>query len=186
MTVLDAIIQSLSRAGEYNPDDQVAPAVIVWPDKEHQWEPVLPVLRERLPRLLTLGGSAEKEQTRLRQSVQEEMAAFRAELKRNLTEHQLGVDRQHRRPKRIARMDKNRVHPRDGPSSRKRTVDLTGLSSSILRTRRISTAQQREPPLPRPTHSTACGWDAKGTVAGRAGRSGSVTSPIESAPTLDR
>jgi hypothetical protein len=41
MTVLDAIIQSLSRAGEYNQDDQVAPAVILWPDKERQWEPVL-------------------------------------------------------------------------------------------------------------------------------------------------
>jgi hypothetical protein len=55
MTVLDAILQSLSRAGEYNRDDQVAPAVILWPDKERQWEPVLPVLRERLPHLLTLG-----------------------------------------------------------------------------------------------------------------------------------
>lgn len=55
MTVLDAIIQSLSRAGEYNRDDQVAPAVILWPDKERQWEPGLPVLRERLPHLLTLG-----------------------------------------------------------------------------------------------------------------------------------
>jgi len=55
MTFLDAIIQSLSRAGEYNRDDQVAPAVILWPDKERQWEPVLPVLRERLPQLLTFG-----------------------------------------------------------------------------------------------------------------------------------
>ncbi|MBI4323877.1 MAG: BREX-1 system phosphatase PglZ type B [Chloroflexi bacterium] len=55
MTVLDAIIRSLSRAGEYNRDDQVAPAVILWPDRERQWEPVLPVLRERLPHLLTLG-----------------------------------------------------------------------------------------------------------------------------------
>jgi hypothetical protein len=55
MTILDAIIQSLSRAGEYNQDDQVAPAVILWPDKERQWEPVLSVLRERLPHLLTLG-----------------------------------------------------------------------------------------------------------------------------------
>jgi len=55
MTVLDAIIQSLSRSGESNRDDQVAPAVILWPDKERQWEPVLPVLRERLPQLLTLG-----------------------------------------------------------------------------------------------------------------------------------
>ena len=55
MTVLEALIQSLSRAGEYSRDDQVAPAVILWPDKERQWEPVLPVLRERLPHLLTLG-----------------------------------------------------------------------------------------------------------------------------------
>jgi hypothetical protein len=46
MTVLDAIIQSLSRASEYSRDDQVALAVILWPDKERQWEPVLPVLRE--------------------------------------------------------------------------------------------------------------------------------------------
>ncbi len=55
MTLIDTIIQSLIRAGEYNRDDQVAPAVILWPDKERQWEPVLPVLRERLPHLLTLG-----------------------------------------------------------------------------------------------------------------------------------
>ncbi len=34
MTLLDALIQSVTRAGEYNRDDQVAPAVILWPDKE--------------------------------------------------------------------------------------------------------------------------------------------------------
>lgn len=55
MTVIDAIVQSLGRAGEYNRDDQVAPAVVLWPDNEQQWEPLLPVLRERLPHLLTLG-----------------------------------------------------------------------------------------------------------------------------------
>ncbi len=44
MTVLDAMIQSLGRAAEYNRDDPVAPAVVLWPDKERQWEPVLPVL----------------------------------------------------------------------------------------------------------------------------------------------
>jgi hypothetical protein len=54
MTVLDAIIQSLRRAGEYNGDNHVAPAEVLWPDKERQWEPVLPVLRVRLPHLLTL------------------------------------------------------------------------------------------------------------------------------------
>jgi hypothetical protein len=66
ITVLDTIIQSLSRAGEYNRDDQVAPAVILWPDKERQREPVLPVLpvlRERLPHLLTLGPYAANRKT---------------------------------------------------------------------------------------------------------------------------
>jgi hypothetical protein len=63
MTILDAIIQSLSRAGEYNKDDQVAAAVILWPDKERQWEPLLPVLRERLPHLLTLGPYAANSKT---------------------------------------------------------------------------------------------------------------------------
>jgi hypothetical protein len=58
MTVVEAPIQSLSRAGEYNRDDQVAPAVILWPDKERQWEPGLPVLREQLPHLLSLGPHA--------------------------------------------------------------------------------------------------------------------------------
>ena len=55
MTVLDSLIQSFNRAGEFNRDDQVAPAVILWPDKERQWEPVLLVLREWMPHLLTLG-----------------------------------------------------------------------------------------------------------------------------------
>ena len=55
MTVLDAIIQSVSRAGEYNRDDQIAPVVILWPDKDRQWEPVLSLLRGRMPHLLTLG-----------------------------------------------------------------------------------------------------------------------------------
>ena len=37
MTLLDAIMQSLSLASEYNRDDQTAAAVILWPDKERQW-----------------------------------------------------------------------------------------------------------------------------------------------------
>jgi hypothetical protein len=43
MTLIDAIIHSLSQAGEYNRDDMVAPAMILWPDKERQWEPLLPM-----------------------------------------------------------------------------------------------------------------------------------------------
>lgn len=63
MTVLDAILPSLSRAREYNRDDQSGPALILWPDKDCQWEPVLPVLRERLPHLLTLGPYAANART---------------------------------------------------------------------------------------------------------------------------
>ncbi len=56
MTIQDAIIQALTWVGEdYNRNDQVAPAVILWPDKDRQWEPLLPKFRERLPHLLTLG-----------------------------------------------------------------------------------------------------------------------------------
>ena len=38
----------------------MAPAAILWPDKERQWEPLLPELRKRLP-LLTLGPYAPAE-----------------------------------------------------------------------------------------------------------------------------
>lgn len=63
MTILDAVIQSLSLAGEHNRDDQVAPSVILWPDKERQWESALPVFRERLPHLLTFGRFAPNSKT---------------------------------------------------------------------------------------------------------------------------
>ncbi len=54
MTFLDALAQAIYRAGSYNKSDQCPPTAILWPDKERQWEPPLPALRERLP-LLALG-----------------------------------------------------------------------------------------------------------------------------------
>jgi|GEM_PF-52869 len=54
-TVLDAILASLVRASQYNANDQVAPAVVLWTDHDHQWEPLVGLVRERLPQLLTLG-----------------------------------------------------------------------------------------------------------------------------------
>jgi hypothetical protein len=54
ITFLDGLIAGLARAGSYNKNDQTPPAAILWPDKERQWAPLLPALRERLP-LLTLG-----------------------------------------------------------------------------------------------------------------------------------
>jgi len=54
LTFWDAVASALMRAGDYNKNDQTPPAAILWPDKERQWEPLLPALRLRLP-LLTLG-----------------------------------------------------------------------------------------------------------------------------------
>lgn len=55
LTVFDMLLERLARAAEYNPDDQVRPAVILWPDGERQWERLLPNLRQSLPHFLTLG-----------------------------------------------------------------------------------------------------------------------------------
>jgi len=62
LTFLDALVEALERAGSYNKDVQTAPAAVLWPDKDRQWEPLLPRLRERLP-LLTLGPYAPQERT---------------------------------------------------------------------------------------------------------------------------
>jgi hypothetical protein len=53
-TFLDELIRKIRLASEYNTADQVPPVAILWPDKDRQWEPLLPLLRDRLP-LLTLG-----------------------------------------------------------------------------------------------------------------------------------
>ncbi len=62
LTLLDAVASALMRAGDFNKNDQTPPAAILWPDKERQWEPLLPALRLRLP-LLTLGGYDPAERT---------------------------------------------------------------------------------------------------------------------------
>jgi hypothetical protein len=54
VTLLDALVVALTRAGAYNRNDQAPPVVVLWTDKERQWEPLLPLIRSRLP-LLTLG-----------------------------------------------------------------------------------------------------------------------------------
>jgi len=46
-TLLDTLARSLLHAGQYNKNDQCPPAAILWPDKERQWEPLLPALRTR-------------------------------------------------------------------------------------------------------------------------------------------
>lgn len=54
-TVLDALVRALRSAQAYNKNDQEPPAALLWPDKERQWEPLIPRLRSALPALLTYG-----------------------------------------------------------------------------------------------------------------------------------
>lgn len=54
ISFLDALVEAIKRASTYNKNDQIPPAVVLWTDKERQWEALLPLLREQLP-LLTLG-----------------------------------------------------------------------------------------------------------------------------------
>lgn len=53
-TFFDAFLAALGRAADYNKGDQTPPAAVLWTDKDRQWEPLLPRLREGVP-LLTLG-----------------------------------------------------------------------------------------------------------------------------------
>jgi hypothetical protein len=50
-----SINQSDPHAAIHNPDVQAAPACILWPDGDRQWEPVVPRLQSEMPELLQLG-----------------------------------------------------------------------------------------------------------------------------------
>ena len=55
MRVLDHLLQAVRGAAVFNPEVQVAPACILWPDRDRQWEAVMPALQGALPELLILG-----------------------------------------------------------------------------------------------------------------------------------
>lgn len=63
MTILDHLLQSLRAAATFNPEVQVAPVCILWPDRERQWESVLPALQASLPELMILGDYAPEQRT---------------------------------------------------------------------------------------------------------------------------
>jgi hypothetical protein len=46
MTFFDALVVALQRAGSYNKNDQTPPTAGLWPDKERQWAPLLPIVIE--------------------------------------------------------------------------------------------------------------------------------------------
>ncbi len=55
MTVIGKLVASVRSASAFNTNAQTPPAVILWPDKERQWLPVLPQLLDALPELFVLG-----------------------------------------------------------------------------------------------------------------------------------
>lgn len=58
MRVLDHLLKTIRDAVVFNPEVQVAAACILWPDRDHQWEAVMPVLQAKLPELMIPGGYA--------------------------------------------------------------------------------------------------------------------------------
>ena len=55
MRVMECLLKSVREAAVFNSEVQVAPACILWPDKDRQWEAVIPRLQTELPELLVLG-----------------------------------------------------------------------------------------------------------------------------------
>ncbi|MFO0652818.1 MAG: BREX-1 system phosphatase PglZ type B [Polyangiales bacterium] len=54
-TVLDALIAALDQYRQYARASEEAPLLILWPDRDRQWEAVAPLLRARIPQLVTVG-----------------------------------------------------------------------------------------------------------------------------------
>lgn len=58
MRMLEHILKAVRDAAVFNPEVEVAPACILWPDRDRQWEAVVPRLQVELPELLILGDYA--------------------------------------------------------------------------------------------------------------------------------
>ena len=55
MRIIERLTKAIRRAAVHNPDVQVAPAAILWPDGDRQWEPVAARLQAELPEMFVLG-----------------------------------------------------------------------------------------------------------------------------------
>lgn len=62
MRVIEHLVQAIRKTAEYNPAAQAAPFCILWPDKERQWEKIIPVLQAAMPELFVLGDYSPQEQ----------------------------------------------------------------------------------------------------------------------------
>lgn len=55
MTLINHLVKSVRNAAVFNSEIEVAPACILWPDRDRQWEPAIPALQAELPELIVLG-----------------------------------------------------------------------------------------------------------------------------------
>ncbi|MCH8474955.1 MAG: BREX-1 system phosphatase PglZ type B [Opitutales bacterium] len=53
--IINELIRAVRAAAVFNAQIQVPPACILWPDKERQWEAIIPRLQEEMPELCVLG-----------------------------------------------------------------------------------------------------------------------------------
>ena len=63
MRIIEKLKATLRDTVKHNPDVQAAPACILWPDRDRQWQTVLPLLQAELPELLILGDYAPQKRT---------------------------------------------------------------------------------------------------------------------------
>ena len=54
-SIISSLAAEIRHASVYNANTQHAPVAILWPDKENQWQSVIPMLKEALPELFVLG-----------------------------------------------------------------------------------------------------------------------------------
>ena len=54
-TVFESVQSSLQRASDFNQDDTVPPACILWTDEKRDWEKLISRFRAIMPHFLTLG-----------------------------------------------------------------------------------------------------------------------------------
>ncbi len=62
-SIMDLLMKAITDAAVNNPDVQVAPACILWPDRDSQWEAVIPRIRNELKELCILGDYAPEKRT---------------------------------------------------------------------------------------------------------------------------
>ena len=54
-TVINQWVETVRQASVYNPNTQIEPAVVLWTDKECQWQPVIHRIQAFIPELLVFG-----------------------------------------------------------------------------------------------------------------------------------